>query len=145
VVVTPHPGEMARLTGRSVADIQGNRVAVAREFASQRKVIVVLKGHRTLIASSDGTVWVNATGNPGMATGGTGDVLTGMIAGLITQHPEQALQATALAVYLHGLAGDLACEELGENSLVATDLERFLPKAFSCARSQADSPVLIHA
>jgi NAD(P)H-hydrate epimerase len=145
VVVTPHPGEMARLTGRSVADIQANRVAVARGFASQRNVIVVLKGHRTLIASADGTVWVNPTGNPGMATGGTGDVLTGMIAGLIAQHPEQALQATALAVYLHGLAGDLACEELGENSLVATDLVHFLPKAFSCARSQAESPVLIPA
>src|SRR5208282_1320202 len=86
--------------------------------------------HRTLIAVPDGTVWVNPTGNPGMATGGTGDILTGIVAGLIAQHPRYALQATALAVYLHGLAGDLAAEALGENSLVATDLVRFLPDSF---------------
>lgn len=144
VVVTPHPGEMARLTGRTVDDIQANRVEVAREFACQRKVIVVLKGHRTLTASPDGKVWVNPTGNPGMATGGTGDVLTGMIAGLIAQRPEHAFQATALAVYLHGLAGDLAAEELGEESLVATDLVRLLPKAILQARTQTDATVRIH-
>jgi hydroxyethylthiazole kinase-like uncharacterized protein yjeF len=144
IVVTPHPGEMARLTGRSVADIQANRVEVARGFAGEHQVIVVLKGHRTLIAAP-GWVWVNPTGNPGMATGGTGDVLTGMIAGLIAQHPKKVFEATALAVYLHGLAGDLAAEELGEESLVATDLVRFLPKALVQAQKQTDSTVRIHA
>jgi len=144
LVITPHPGEMARLTGWSVADIQANRVDVARQFAREHKVIVVLKGHRTIVAAHDGTVWVNPTGNPGMATGGTGDVLTGMVVGLIAQHPEQVLEATALAVYLHGLAGDFGAAEVGENSLVATDLIRFLPKAFAEARRERDSGILIH-
>src|SRR5208283_774522 len=108
IVITPHPGEMARLTGLTIAEIQANRLEVARKFSREHELIVVLKGHRTLTAAPDGTVWVNSTGNPGMATGGTGDVLTGMVAGLIAQHPQQVLEATALAVYLHGLAGDLA-------------------------------------
>jgi NAD(P)H-hydrate repair Nnr-like enzyme with NAD(P)H-hydrate dehydratase domain len=107
-------------------------------------LIVVLKGHRTLIASPDGTVWVNPTGNPGMATGGTGDILTGIVAGLLAQHPEHALEATALAVYLHGLAGDLASELLGENSLVATDLVRFLPEAFARTRVWKSDEIRIH-
>lgn len=135
LVITPHPGEMARLTGRSVADIQANRLEVARAFAREHELIVVLKGHRTLIAGPDGTVWVNPTGNPGMATGGTGDILTGMIAGLIAQHPERILKATALAVYLHGLAGDLAAAAVGETALVATDLVRFMPEAFAGVRN----------
>src|SRR5208282_4919164 len=101
--------------------------------------------HRTLIAVPDGTVWVNPTGNPGMATGGTGDILTGIVAGLIAQHPRYALQATALAVYLHGLAGDLAAEALGENSLVATDLVRFLPLAFAAAQAQKCEEIRLHA
>jgi NAD(P)H-hydrate epimerase len=145
LVITPHPGEMSRLTGRSIAEIQANRLEVARHFAREHELIVVLKGHRTLIASPDGTVWVNSTGNPGMATGGTGDILTGMVAGLIAQHPKQALAATALAVYLHGLAGDLACASVGENSLVATDLLRFLPQAFAEAQKQESEEVRIHA
>ena len=82
-MITPHPGEMSRLTGLSIAEIQANRLEVARKFAREHELIVVLKGHRTLIAAPDGTVWVNPTGNPGMATGGTGDILTGMVAGLI--------------------------------------------------------------
>jgi len=131
IVITPHPGEMARLTGLKIAEIQANRLDVARKFAREHELIVVLKGHRTLIAAPDETVWVNSTGNPGMATGGTGDILTGMVAGLIAQHPQQVLEATALAVYLHGLAGDLAAEAIGETSLVATDLMRFLPEAFA--------------
>lgn len=130
IVITPHPGEMARLTGLTIAEIQANRLEVARKFARQHELIVVLKGHRTLTAAPDGAVWVNSTGNPGMATGGTGDVLTGIVAGLIAQHPQQVFEATALAVYLHGLAGDLAAEALGEHSLVATDLVRFLPHSF---------------
>lgn len=145
-VITPHPGEMARLTGLSIAEIQANRLQVARDFARAHEVIVVLKGHRTLIAAPDGTVWVNPTGNPGMATGGTGDILTGIVAGLIAQRPGSALAATALAVYLHGLAGDLACEALGEHSLVATDLVRFLPAAFARTRQRiSESEVRIHA
>jgi NAD(P)H-hydrate epimerase len=146
---------MSRLTGLSIAEIQANRLEVARTFAREHELIVVLKGHRTLIvgqtvvgkttAAPDGTVWVNPTGNPGMATGGTGDILTGMISGLIAQHPERPLEATALAVYLHGLAGDLACESVGENSLVATDLLRFLPQAFAYTRNQKSEEVRIHA
>ncbi len=154
VVITPHPGEMARLTGLSIAEIQANRLEVARNFAREHELIVVLKGHRTLIAgpanaapaaASDGAVWVNPTGNPGMATGGTGDILTGMIAGLIAQHPQHALEATALAVYLHGLAGDLASESLGENSLVATDLLRFLPQAFAEMQNWKSEEIRLHA
>lgn len=136
IVITPHPGEMARLTGVTIAEIQSNRIEVARQFAREHQVIVVLKGHRTLIVSPDGTVWVNPTGNPGMATGGTGDVLTGIVAGLLAQHPKQALPATALAVYLHGLAGDLARDAVGENSVVATDLVRFLPAAFAAVKTK---------
>jgi NAD(P)H-hydrate epimerase len=145
LVITPHPGEMSRLTGMSIADIQGNRVEVARKFAREHELVLVLKGHRTLIAAPTGEVWVNPTGNAGMATGGTGDVLTGIVAGIIAQHPYRVLEATALAVFLHGLAGDLAVDELGENSLVATDLVRFLPVAFSSARKTVGAEVRIHA
>jgi ADP-dependent NAD(P)H-hydrate dehydratase / NAD(P)H-hydrate epimerase len=153
LVITPHPGEMSRLTGLSIAEIQANRLEVARNFAREHELIVVLKGHRTLvagpiagpIAASDGAVWVNPTGNPGMATGGTGDILTGMVAGMIAQHPQRALEATALAVYLHGLAGDLANESVGENSLVATDLLRFLPQAFARTRNQKSGEIRLHA
>jgi NAD(P)H-hydrate epimerase len=144
LVITPHPGEMSRLTGLRIAEIQANRLGVARKFSREHELIVVLKGHRTLIAVPDGTVWVNPTGNPGMATGGTGDILTGIVAGLIAQHPRYALQATALAVYLHGLAGDLAAEALGENSLVATDLVRFLPLAFAQTRGWKSDQIRIH-
>ena len=145
LVITPHPGEMSRLTGLSIAEIQANRLEVARNFAREHELIIVLKGHRTLIAAPDGTVWVNPTGNPGMATGGTGDILTGVVAGLIAQHPRHALEATALAVYLHGLAGDLACESVGENSLVATDLLRFLPQAFAQTRNLESGEIRLHA
>jgi len=144
-VITPHPGEMARLTGLSIPKVQANRLEIARNFARGHELVVVLKGHHTLIAAPDGTVWVNPTGNPGMATGGTGDILTGMVAGLIAQHPRNPLEATALAVYLHGLAGDLASESIGENSLVATDLLCFLPQAFAQARNQKSEEFRIHA
>ncbi|MGB6383730.1 MAG: NAD(P)H-hydrate dehydratase [Terriglobales bacterium] len=145
VVITPHPGEMSRLTNMSISEIQANRLEVARNFAREHALIVVLKGHRTLIAAPDGTVWVNPTGNPGMATGGTGDILTGMVAALIAQNPQHASEATALAVYLHGLAGDVAVESVGENSLVATDLLRFLPEAFVQTRDQKSKEIRIHA
>lgn len=145
VVVTPHPGEMSRLTGLTIAEVQSSRVEVARKFAREHELIVVLKGHRTLIASPAGEVWVNPTGNPGMATGGTGDVLTGIVAGLIAQYPQRVFEATVLAVYLHGLAGDLAANVLGESSLVATDLVRYLPEAFASARNNPSAEVRLHA
>ncbi|HET7442650.1 MAG TPA: NAD(P)H-hydrate dehydratase, partial [Terriglobales bacterium] len=137
LVITPHPGEMARLIGSSPAAVQRDRLNIARNFAREHDVIVVLKGHRTLIAHPDGTVWVNTTGNPGMATGGTGDVLTGMVAGMMAQNPSKVYEAAIAAVYLHGLAGDVARELMGEQSLVATDLVKLLPQAFHRARRGA--------
>jgi NAD(P)H-hydrate epimerase len=130
-VLTPHPGEMARLIDKSVDYVTANRVDVASQFSARRNAYVVLKGYRTVIAAPDGNVYVNPTGNPGMATGGTGDILTGMITGILAQpHLGTFIERLSLAVYLHGLAGDLAAEEVGEESLVATDLLRFLPKAW---------------
>jgi len=143
LVITPHPGEMARLVGTTVPEVQRDRVNVARTFAREHEIIVVLKGDRTLIAHPDGTVWVNPTGNPGMATGGTGDILTGMMAGLLAQHPKQALEAVIAAVYLHGLAGNVACEIKGEHSLIATDLLEGLPEAFRRTISTQHSAVSI--
>lgn len=130
-VLTPHPGEMARLIEKSVNYVTANRLEVASDFARRRNAYVVLKGFRTVIAVPDGSIYINPTGNPGMATGGTGDVLTGLIAGVLAQeHLGSFIERLCLAVYLHGLAGDLAAEEIGEESLVATDLLRFLPKAW---------------
>jgi NAD(P)H-hydrate epimerase len=121
VIITPHPGEMARLVRMPVDAVQANRLDIARHFATAQHVYVVLKGHRTLIATPDGTVFVNPTGNPGMATGGTGDVLTGMIAAWLAQLLD-AEAACKLAVYVHGLAGDLAEAAHGEVALKASDL-----------------------
>jgi len=137
LVITPHPGEMARLTGLSIPEVQRDRIGIARTFAREHEVIVVLKGHRTLIAQPDGEVWVNTTGNPGMATGGTGDVLTGMVAGMMAQNPQHIIEAVTAAVHLHGLAGDVACETVGEQSLVATDLIKAMPEAFRRVRARA--------
>jgi NAD(P)H-hydrate epimerase len=139
MVITPHPGEMARLAGCTIADVQKDRLEVARKFARDHELIVVLKGHRTLVVKSNGEAWVNTTGNPGMATGGTGDILTGMVAGMIAQHPKQAFLAVIAAVHLHGLAGDVMCESVGEYSLVATDLLRGLPEAFRRTQTSADN------
>ncbi len=137
LVLTPHPGEMARLTGLSIPAIQRDRIGVARTFAKQHEVILVLKGDRTIVAKPDGEAWVNTTGNPGMATGGTGDILTGMIAGLLAQNPKREFESVMAAVYLHGLAGDVARESMGEHSLVATDLVKALPEAFRRVRTAA--------
>ncbi len=137
LVITPHPGEMARLTGLTISAVQRDRLNVARSFAREHELIVVLKGNRTLVAQPDGTVWVNTTGNPGMATGGTGDILTGMVAGLIAQNPNRIAEAVIAAVHLHGLAGDVARESMGEHSLVATDLLTALPEAFRRTRHAA--------
>ena len=134
LILTPHPGEMARLTGLSTKQVQARRVEVAREFAVQHKVYVVLKGYRTLIAEPGGQVYVNPTGNPGMATAGVGDVLTGMIAGLLAQHPDAAVEkVVSAAVYWHGAAGDLAAAQKGELPLLATDLIAALPEALRAA------------
>ena len=133
-ILTPHPGEMARLTGKSTAEIQNDRVGAARAFAMERRVTLVLKGQRTVIAFPDGRVWINPTGTPAMGTGGSGDVLTGMIAGFLAQFPTQPDQAVAAAVYLHGLAGEIGVRSLGEKCLIATDILRYLPEAMEeCA------------
>jgi NAD(P)H-hydrate epimerase len=130
LVLTPHPGEMARLTGLTTQQVLARRVELAREFAMQRRVHLVLKGYRTLIAEPGGQVYVNPTGNPGMATAGTGDVLTGMIAGLLAQHPDAPVESVvSAAVYWHGAAGDRAAARRGELSLTATDLLAALPRA----------------
>ena len=121
VIITPHPGEMARLIGATVEDVQANRIDVAVEFAASRRVYVVLKGHRTVIATPDGHVYINPTGNPGMATGGTGDVLTGTIAAWLAQLLD-ADAACRLGVFLHGAAGDLAEGREGQNAMTASDL-----------------------
>ena len=128
-ILTPHPGEMARLTGKSTEAVQSDRLATAREYAMQHAVILVLKGERTLIAFPDGRITINPTGTPAMGTGGTGDILTGMIAGLVAQFPDAPEQAVAAAVYLHGLSGELAARALGEKSMIATDLLLYLPRA----------------
>ena len=144
LVITPHPGEMARLVGCSITDVQTDRLGVARKFAHEHELIVVLKGHRTLVVGADGEAWVNTTGNPGMATGGTGDILTGMVAAMLAQEkraqtPESVLLAVCAAVHLHGLAGDVMRDVVGEHSLVATDLLRGLPDAFKRARAAAEN------
>jgi NAD(P)H-hydrate epimerase len=121
VIITPHPGEMARLFGVTIEQIQSDRLEHAREFAAAHRVHVILKGHRTVIAGPEGRSFVNLTGNAGMATGGTGDLLTGMISAWFAQILD-AEGACKLAVYLHGLAGDLAEADEGENALIATDI-----------------------
>jgi len=136
LILTPHPGEMARLTGKNVAGIQTDRIGTARTFATDRGVTLVLKGQRTLIAFPDGRVWINPTGSPAMASGGSGDILTGLLAGFLAQFPAEPENAVAAAVYLHGLAGELGAAEIGEKALVATDLLQFLPEAMEqCARA----------
>ena len=137
LVLTPHPGEMARLVGCTIAEVQADRLGVPRKFAQKHQLIVVLKGHRTVVVRPDGEVWVCTTGNPGMSTGGTGDILTGMVAGLVAQHPQDVLSAVLAAVHLHGLAGDVMRETVGEHSMVATDLLRGLPEAFRRTRRTA--------
>ena len=134
LVITPHPGEMARLCGSTVKDILRDRINVALTFAREHQCITVLKGHRTLIADPGGEIWVNTTGNPGMATGGTGDILTGMVAGFMAQNPDRLLEAVLAAVCLHGLAGDVVRDTMGEQCLVATDLLTGLPEAMRRVR-----------
>jgi hydroxyethylthiazole kinase-like uncharacterized protein yjeF len=143
LVITPHPGEMARLAGRTTPEVQADRLGIARKFAREHDLIVVLKGHRTLVVLPDGEAWVNTTGNPGMSTGGTGDILTGMVAGMMAQHLGNVFLAVLAAVHLHGLAADVMLESMGEHSLVATDLLRGLPEAFGRTRKAAEEE-LVH-
>ena len=130
VIITPHPGEMARLIGSAVEEVQANRIEVATTFATTHRVYVVLKGHRTIIASPDGHVFINPTGNAGMATGGTGDVLTGMIAAWLAQLLD-AEAACRLAVFLHGAAGDLAEAVEGQVAMTARDVIAHLGDALN--------------
>lgn len=138
IIITPHPGEMARLIGKSISQVQKSRTETARDFAAQHHCYTILKGFQTIIASPSGEININSTGNPGMASGGTGDVLAGMVgrfvAGWNRKRNNSAHQGLmdylSAAVYLHGLAGDLAAEEVGMESLIATDLLSQLPKAF---------------
>ena len=134
LVLTPHPGEMARLVNQSIAEIQANRLPIAREFAIKNQVTLVLKGWRTLIAHPDGSIAVNTTGNPGMAKGGSGDLLTGMVAAMLAQHPKDPARAVEAAVYLHGLAADITVRSPGiggdQHTLLATDSLANLYRAF---------------
>jgi len=139
IVITPHPGEMARLVGKTIEEVQADRIAIASEFAATHQVYVVLKGHRTVIASPSGAVAVNPTGNPGMATGGSGDVLTGMIAAWLAQLLD-AEAACRLAVFLHGAAGDLAAGHEGRVSMIAGDLINHIGPALEQLAAPPQTP-----
>ena len=127
-ILTPHPGEMARLLGMSIREVQADRKEIAQKFARDYKVTVVLKGHNTVVADYKDNLYVNKTGNPGMATAGSGDVLTGMIAAFLGQGLD-AFSAAKYAVYLHGKAGDLAAKEKTQISLIASDIIEKIPEA----------------
>ena len=127
-VLTPHPGEFARLTGLTIAAVQANREALAIEFAKQHRVVLVLKGAGTVVTDGQ-RLYINQTGNPGMATGGTGDVLTGLVTSLMAQGADP-FEAACLGCHLHGLAGDLAAEELSLPGMIASDLPKYLTRAW---------------
>jgi ADP-dependent NAD(P)H-hydrate dehydratase / NAD(P)H-hydrate epimerase len=130
-ILTPHPGEMGRLIGKSTKEVQADRLGVAQQLAESSGAAIVLKGDRTIIAFPDGEAWVNPTGSPSMATGGTGDILTGMVAGLVAQHPKEWKLAVVAAVWLHGRCGELGALRWGEQAMLATDLLDFLPEAMN--------------
>lgn len=136
VVITPHPGEMARLCGIPVEKVQNNRIRVATEFSTEYNVIVVLKGSKTVVAAPDGRAFINSTGNAGMATAGTGDVLAGMLGGLLGQGLNP-LDAAIAGVFIHGAAGDIAAERKGQHGIIASDVAEALPyciKALVCQK-----------
>jgi NAD(P)H-hydrate epimerase len=122
---------MGRLARKSTKEVQSDRLGTAQTFAAETGATVVLKGDRTVIAFPDGETWINPTGSPSMATGGTGDILTGMIAGAIAQHPKEWRRAVIAAVWLHGRCGELAAERLGEECTLATDLLDSLPRVIN--------------
>jgi hydroxyethylthiazole kinase-like uncharacterized protein yjeF len=134
-VLTPHPGEMSRLRDSSIDQVQSNRVDAALGYSRDHDCVVVLKGHRSIIAFPDGRVFINPTGSPALAKGGTGDILTGLIAGMLAQHPKEQEAAVLAAVYLHGLAGQYAARELFEQCVLATEVLDHLPEAMrECVR-----------
>ncbi len=131
IILTPHPGEFSRVTGVSIQDIQKNRIQMSRDFAREYNVYLILKGHHTIIATPEGNIYVNETGNAGMATAGSGDVLSGIITGMISQFHidfslDQILQA---AVFIHGFAGDLASDRVGEMGVTASEILKYVPEA----------------
>jgi NAD(P)H-hydrate epimerase len=143
MVLTPHPGEMARLAGMTVADVEKDRVGLARRFATEHQLTLVLKGWRTLVAHPDGRVAVNTTGNPAMAKGGSGDILTGICAAMLAQYAgsgkaEDVARAVEAAVFLHGLAGDFAALKMDEHTVLATDTVACLSDAFRCRVKDGD-------
>jgi hydroxyethylthiazole kinase-like uncharacterized protein yjeF len=138
MVLTPHPGEMARLVGMTVKEVEADRVGLARRFATKYGVTLVLKGWRTLVAHPDGSVAVNTTGNPSMAKGGSGDILTGIVAAMLAQFPDDVARAVEAAVYLHGLAGDFAAHAMDEHTVLATDTVTHLSDAFRYRVKDAD-------
>jgi hydroxyethylthiazole kinase-like uncharacterized protein yjeF len=145
VVLTPHPGEMARLVEMSVKEVEADRVGLARKYATTHGVTLVLKGWRTLVAHPDGRIAVNTTGNPSMAKGGSGDILTGIVSAMLAQYldpknPNEAdvAQAVEAAVFLHGLAGDFACLAQEEHTVLATDTVNHLWQAFRARVRDAD-------
>ena len=132
LALTPHPGEMARLLGVKSADVQSRRLEIAREAAARWRAYVILKGFHTILATPDGRAFVNTTGNPGLAKGGSGDVLTGILAGLTAEFGCETWERTlGLGIYLHGLAADLARPRVGEIAMIATDVIEALPAAFA--------------
>ena len=130
MVLTPHPGEMARLTGLTVKEVEADRIGLAREFAMQHRLTLVLKGWRTLVAHPSGRLAVNTSGNPSMSKGGSGDILTGVVAAMLAQYPEDTERAVEAAVYLHGLAGDFAARSMDEHTVLATDTVMHFSDAF---------------
>lgn len=138
MVLTPHPGEMARLLGKTVKEVEADRIGIARAFAQEHGVTLVLKGWRTLVAHPDGSLGVNTTGNPSMAKGGSGDILTGIVAALVAQHPDDVARAVEAAVFLHGLAGDFAVKAQEEHTVLATDTVGHLADAFHARVKDGD-------
>lgn len=138
MVLTPHPGEMARLVAMTVKEVEADRVGLARRFATEHGLTLVLKGWRTLVAHPDGRVAVNTTGNPSMAKGGSGDILTGIVAAMLAQFPDDVARAVEAAVYLHGLAGDFAAHVMDEHTVLATDTVAHLSDAFRYRVKDAD-------
>jgi hydroxyethylthiazole kinase-like uncharacterized protein yjeF len=143
IVLTPHPGEMARLVGLTVKEVEADRVGLARSFATENGVTLVLKGWRTLIAHPDGRVGVNTTGNPSMAKGGSGDILTGIVAAMLAQYGDSVAEAVEAAVFLHGFAGDYACLAQDEHTVLATDTVAHLKDAFKARVRDDDGFVWI--
>jgi NAD(P)H-hydrate epimerase len=130
IVLTPHPGEMARLVGMSIPEVEADREGIARKYATEHRVTLVLKGWRTIVAHPDGRLAINTTGNPGLAKGGSGDILTGIVAALLGQYKDDPAAAVEAAVYLHGLAADFATAAQDQHTLLATDVIDHLWKAF---------------